>query len=75
MVNYCLTGINRITGERERVSQNMTKPAALERLRALKAAARSGRLPYTWLRVQPSGHDELCLDFKSFQTTPPTGGD
>lgn len=46
---YCLTGRNRLTGEREIISSRMTKRAAEEAKKYLRG---NRRKPYTYCKVE-----------------------
>lgn len=51
-MKYVITGINRLTGDREAVSRAMEKEQAEATLRNVKAIGRRRRAAYTRLKVE-----------------------
>ena len=62
---YVITGVSRLTGDREELSGAMTKEQAIERLERYKAATGRQKYPtYTRLRVEPRMPVQLTLNFQ-----------
>lgn len=63
---YIITGINRLTGNREPISLKMSHAAAILMVTAYKVASRKGRrLPYLRPRIEKAAPRELELIFLS----------
>lgn len=64
---YYISGINRLSGRRERCSSYMSKAAADERLAALRMERRPRRA-FTHLRVARKEPVQLTLTFSEYDT-------
>lgn len=64
MIQYVITGISRLTGEREEISRPMSKEEAYQRLEREEASRSMHRHPsYTHLRVQRRLPVQLLIPF------------
>lgn len=65
---YVITGISRLTGDREKISREMSREEAEERLQLEKARRKDRRRPaYTRLRVDRVEPVQLTLNFSEHE--------
>lgn len=59
---YVVTGINKLTGQRERISNPLSDSTAIEKKRQLLASPARGR-PYKYIRIRPYPFEEEWIRF------------
>lgn len=70
---YVITGINKLTGQRERISNPLSESTAIEKKRHLLASPARGR-PYKYIKILPFPYEEEWICFpdgggKNFQAS------
>jgi len=70
---YVITGINKLTGQRERISNPLSESTAIEKKRLLLASPARGR-PYKYIKIHPFPYEEEWICFpdgggKNFQAS------
>lgn len=70
---YVVTGINKLTGQRERISKPLSCSTAIEKKRQLLATPARGR-PYKYVKIRPFPYEEEWIMFpdwggKNFQAS------
>lgn len=64
---YIITGISRLTGERDQISRAMSKEEAQERLsRELESRKHQKYAAHTRLRIEPLVAVQLTIQFKDY---------
>ena len=61
---YVVTGINKLTGRRERISNPLSESTAIEKKRLLLASPARGR-PFKYIRIKPFPFEEEWLRFEN----------
>lgn len=64
MMKYVITGINKLTGRRERISNPLSESTAIEKKRLLLASPARGR-PFKYIRIKPFPFEEEWLRFEN----------
>ena len=59
---YVVTGINKLTGQRERISNPLSDSTAIEKKRQLLASPARGR-PYKYIKIRPFPYEEEWIRF------------
>ena len=59
---YVVTGINKLTGQRERISNPLSDSTAIEKKRQLLASPARGR-PYKYIKIRPFPYEEDWIRF------------
>lgn len=63
-MKYVITGINKLTGRRERISNPLSGSTAIEKKRLLLASPARGR-PFKYIRIKPFPFEEEWLRFEN----------
>ena len=61
---FIVTGINKLTGQRERISNPLSESTAIEKKRLLLASPARGR-PFKYIRIKPFPFEEEWLRFEN----------
>ena len=64
MMKYVITGVNKLTGRRERISNPLSESTAIEKKRLLLASPARGR-PFKYIRIKPFPFEEEWLRFEN----------
>ena len=64
MMKYIVTGINRLSGQRERISNPLSADTAIRKKRALLESPARGR-PFKYIRIKPFPFEEEWLRFEN----------
>ena len=64
MMKYVITGINKLTGQRERISNPLSESTAIGKKRLLLASPARGR-PFKYIRIKPFPFEEEWLRFEN----------
>ena len=64
MMKYVITGINKLTGQREKISNPLSESTAIEKKRLLLASPARGR-PLKYIRIKPFPFEEEWLRFEN----------
>lgn len=69
---YVITGINKLTGQRERISNPLSESTAIEKKRQLLASPARGR-PYKYIKILPFPYEEewICFPDGGVRTSKP----
>lgn len=59
---YVVTGINKLTGQKERISNPLSESTAIEKKRQLLASPARGR-PYKYIKIRPFPYEEEWIRF------------
>ena len=62
MAKYVVTGINKLTGQRERISNPISASTAIEKKRQLMASPARGR-PFKYIKIRPFPFEEEWIIF------------
>ena len=60
---YVVTGINKLTGQRERISNPLSASTAIRKKKELLKSKACGR-PYKYIRILPFPYEEEWLQFQ-----------
>ena len=61
---FIVTGINKLTGQRERISNPLSESTAIEKKRLLLASPARSR-PFKYIRIKPFPFEEEWLRFEN----------